>query len=150
METGCAEGKGKPDRTSLRYGMKLFHHGTRHRHGMSTHPWRVRTDPNLPIRTTLVCAVCVPLPCRNCRLYIPIGTRTVSLSTDTKCPVQLGKWLELKQLLQWNAWLDNRLPIADDTTMHTEMPVQCPNWSRKSESELLILSNLELTFCNES
>ena len=59
--------KGKPQRTSIRYGMKLCHHGTHNRNGMSTHLWRVRTDPNLPICTRSMCAVYVPLPC-NCRL----------------------------------------------------------------------------------
>ena len=59
--------KGKPERSSIRYGIKLCHHGTRNRHGMSTRPWKVRTDPNLPICTTSVCAVYVPLPCSNRR-----------------------------------------------------------------------------------
>ena len=136
-------GQGKPERTSIRYGMKLFHHGTRNRHGMSTHPQRIHIDANLPICTTSVCAVYVPLPCSNCRLHIPIRTQTV-LSCS-------GSGLST-QALQRNAWLGKRLPIALDTTMHPETLVQCPNWTNRHffQSELLIFSNLELTFCNDA
>ena len=75
------EVKGKPDRTSIRYGMKLYHHDTCNRYGMSTHLRRVRTDPNLPICTMSVCAVYVPLPWSHCRLHILIRTRTALCSS---------------------------------------------------------------------
>ena len=61
--------------------MKLCHHSGRKRHGIPTHPRRVPPDQNLPICTMSVCIVYVPLPCSNCRLYIPIRTRTVPLWT---------------------------------------------------------------------
>ena len=79
--TNSCEDKGKPAKTSIRYGMKLCHDSTCNRHGMSTHPRRVPTDPNLLICTTFVCAVYVALPCSNCRLCIPIGKWTAPLST---------------------------------------------------------------------
>ena len=76
------EDKAKPERTSIRYGMKLCRHSTWNRHGMPTHPRSVPEDPNLLVCTTSMCAVYVPLPCSNFRLYILIGTGTVPLSTD--------------------------------------------------------------------
>ena len=57
------EDKGKPDKTSKTYRIKLCHHSTRNRHGIPTHPWRVPTDPNLPICTMPVCAALLSRPC---------------------------------------------------------------------------------------
>ena len=97
------EDKGKPDKTSIRYGMKLCHHGTRNRHGMSTHLRRVRTDPNLPKCTMCVCAVYVPLPDNNCRLHIPIRTRTILCISESGLSTQA---------LQQNTWFGKRLLTA--------------------------------------
>ena len=90
------EDKGKPERTSIRYGMILWHHGTRNKHGVSTHPRRVRTDPHLPKCTTSVCAVYKPQPCSYCQLYIPIRTRTPMYSLVSCFSTQV---------LVQNAWL---------------------------------------------
>jgi len=138
------EDKGKPNRTSMRYGMKYCHHGTRNRHDMSTHLRKVRTDPNLPICATSVCAVYVPLPWSNCRLYIPIGTRTELHSSVSGLSTQASSRTEH---LSWQAinnrrW-SNYAPVnahavseLDKSSLFSELKV------------LLILSNLELTFCN--
>ena len=88
-----SEDKGKPDGTSIRYGDEPWI--TTPVTGMACpHTRIVRTDPNLPICTTSVCAVYIPLPCSYCRLYIPIRTRTVlyssisGLSTQASTPTE--------------------------------------------------------------
>ena len=90
----------------------------------------------------VVCAVYAPLPCSNYCLSIPIRTRTVIYTSVSGLSTQA---------LQRNAWFGKLLPIAVDTTMHPETPVQRPNWTNQhflGESQLLIHPNLELTFCN--
>ena len=88
--------------------MKYCHHGTRNRHDMSTHLRKVRTDPNLPICATSVCAVYVPLPWSNCRLYIPIGTRTElhssvsGLSTQASTPTECLDWQAITNCRRYN------------------------------------------------
>ena len=139
------EDKGKPDRTSIRYGMKLCHHCTRNRHGMSTHPRRVCADRNLPKSTTSVCAVYVPLPLSNCRLCIPIKTQTVvywlvnGLSAQATTPTEHMAWKAITNCCQSNYASGNAHAMSelDKSTLF-------------SESELLMLSNLEFTFCNHA
>ena len=118
------EDKGKPERTSIRYGMKLSHHSTRNRHGMSRHLRRVITDPNLPICTTSVCAVYVHLPCSNCRLYISIRTRTVlyssvsGLNTQSSTPTERLAWQAITNCHRYNYAPGNAHAMSNWTKQH--------------------------------
>ena len=118
--------------------MKLCYHGARNTHGMSTHPRRVRTDPNLPTCTMSVCVLNVPLPCSYCRLYIPIRTRTGQLGSGLR--TQSSTPTEPLGLAS-----DYQLPSIQLRIRKSPCNVRIGQINTFWESELLILSNMEVT-----